>query len=256
MQEKPLLYQVENNIATFTINRPEKRNSLTPAAIENFLEHLGSAEEDQNVRAICITGAGNKAFCAGAELGNAMTGQQHDAFDAYASLLKRITGFAKPTLAKVNGYCLAGGMGLMLACDLVIASDRAQFGTPEVNVGLFPMMIGALVFRNISRKKAMEMILLGQRMDAVQALELDMINRIVTADELDKQVEEILRALAAKSPIGMKIGKQAFYAMSNLPFEPALDLLAQKLKQVAATQDAKEGIEAFMQKRSPVFTGR
>ena len=144
----------------------------------------------------------------------------------------------------------------MLACDIVIASSKAKFGTPEVNVGLFPMMIGALIFRNVLRKKAMEMVLLGEKISAEQALEMGMITRMVEPQELDSEVEKVVGVLAAKSPIGMKIGKEAFYAAADMPFEQALDLLAEKLGAVVSTQDAVEGITAFIEKRAPVFTGK
>ena len=151
---------------------------------------------------------------------------------------------------------MAGGMGLMLACDIVIAGDDAKFGTPEVNVGLFPMMIGALIYRNVLRKKAMELVLLGERFSAEQALEMGLVTRVVAADQLNAEVDTVLGILAAKSPIGMKIGKEAFYAMADMPFEEAVDFLTDKISEVAATDDAREGIMAFLEKRLPVFTGK
>jgi enoyl-CoA hydratase/carnithine racemase len=151
---------------------------------------------------------------------------------------------------------MAGGMGLMLACDIVIAKNDVKFGTPEVNVGLWPMMIGALIYRNVLRKKAMEMILLGERLTADQALSMGLITRAVQPDKLDQEVNQILKSLAAKSPIGMKIGKEAFYAMADMPFEEAVDFLSGKIAEVAATEDAKEGITAFIEKRKPEFKGK
>jgi enoyl-CoA hydratase/carnithine racemase len=159
-------------------------------------------------------------------------------------------------VARVNGACIAGGTGFMLACDIVIASSKAKFGTPEVNVGLFPMMIGALIFRNVLRKKAMEMVLLGEKLSARQALEMGMVTRVVEPEDLDIEVEKVLSALVTKSPIGMKIGKEAFYASADMTFEQALDLLAEKLGEVVSTQDAVEGITAFIEKRTPVFKGK
>ena len=185
-----------------------------------------------------------------------MSGGENEAFRNYAGLLKRLAGFPKPTVAKVNGYCLAGGTGFMLACDIVIAKNTAKFGTPEVNVGLFPMMIGALIFRNVLRKKAMEMVLLGEKLTADSALEMGLITRSVPPEDLDDEVDRVLASLASKSPIGMKIGKEAFYHMGDMPFEKAVDYLSGKLAEVASTQDAVEGITAFIEKRAPNFTGK
>jgi enoyl-CoA hydratase/carnithine racemase len=256
MAEQDLLYRVENRVAYLTINRESKRNSISADVTVLFFKYLDDAEKDQNVRAVCITGAGEKAFCAGADLGTSTTSDDQDGFQNYADLLKRIAAFPKPTVARVNGYCLAGGTGFMLACDIVIAADNARFGTPEVNVGLFPMMIGALIFRNVTRKKAMEMALLGEKLTAAQALEMGMLTRVVPADALDEEVDKVLQILSAKSPIGMKIGKQAFYKMADMPFEEAVDYLSQQLKAVVATEDAKEGITAFIEKRAPNFSGK
>jgi enoyl-CoA hydratase/carnithine racemase len=255
MTAEDLTYHVENAVAFLTINREPQRNSISPQAIRLFFEFLDQAEADATVRVVCVTGAGDKAFCSGADLGGAMADGQN-AFTQYAELLKRLASFPKPTVARVNGHCLAGGTGFMLACDIVIARDDAKFGTPEVNVGLFPMMIGALIFRNVLRKKAMEMALLGERLTAAEALAMGMLTRVVPADRLDDEVKAVLENLAGKSPIGMKLGKEAFYQMADLPFEKALDFLSGKLGEVAATEDAKEGITAFIEKRKPVFTGR
>jgi enoyl-CoA hydratase/carnithine racemase len=251
-----LICRSENGVGHFTINREDQRNALSLETISLFLEHLETAENKADVRVICITGAGNRAFCAGADLGDAATGSIEGGFRTYAQLLKRLCSYPKPVVARVNGHCMAGGMGLMLACDIVIATDKARFGTPEVNVGLFPMMIGALIYRNVLRKKAMEMVLLGERFTAVQAREMGLVSKVVAADQLDTEVDATLQKLAGKSPIGMKIGKEAFYAMADMPFERAVDFLAGKIAEVAATEDAREGIMAFLEKRTPVFKGK
>ena len=259
MTEKDLLYEVKDSVAHITINREKYRNSISGQAVDLFMAYLDQAEKDDVVRVVCVTGAGEKAFCSGADLGGAMIekgGGKNNAFQNYANLLKRLAGYSKPTVARVNGYCLAGGTGFMLACDIVIAKNSSKFGTPEVNVGLFPMMIGALIFRNVLKKKAMEMVLLGEKLSAAQAQEMGLITRAVEPDKLDETVNGILESLAGKSPIGMKIGKDAFYAMQDMGFEDALDYLCQKLGVVAATQDAVEGITAFIEKRPPVFKGK
>ncbi|MEW6261731.1 MAG: enoyl-CoA hydratase-related protein [Thermodesulfobacteriota bacterium] len=256
MEDRPLLYRVEGSVGCITINREPQRNALTPEAVTLFHEYLDQAEKDELVRAVLVTGAGDKAFCTGAQLVGGISTEGQDAFESYARLLGRIVAFPKPTVARVKGYCLAGGMGFMLACDLVIAGDDSKFGTPEVNVGLWPMMIGALIFRNVLHKKAMEMILLGERLTAQEALAMGLITRVVPAADLDREVGQVLAALAAKSPIGMKIGKQAFQAAANLPLDEALVFLSRKIQEVAATEDAREGITAFIEKRPPQFKGR
>lgn len=253
-----LLYRVEDHVAFFTINREKQRNAISAKAISLFLEYLDTAETDEAVRAVCITGSGDKAFCAGADLGNTMSGDKNEvmsSFQNYADLLKRLATFPKPTIARVNGTCIAGGTGFMLACDIVIASETAKFGTPEVNVGLFPMMIGALIFRNVLRKKAMEMILLGETLTAEDALEAGMVTRIVRPENLDTEVNSILSSLASKSPIGLSMGKSAFNDIAEKSLEDSVDILAERLMAVASTEDAKEGITAFIEKRKPVFKG-
>ncbi len=256
MSEQELTYKVEDRIGLITINREAKRNSISPEVTRLCHQYLDEAEKDENVRVICITGSGEKAFCSGADLGGAIDSDGANAFQEYANLLKRIASYPKPTVARINGYCLAGGTGFMLSCDIVVAAEHAKFGTPEVNVGLFPMMIGALIFRNVLRKKAMEMCLLGEKLTARQAMEMGMVTRVVASDQLDTEVNQILKNLAGKSPIGMKIGKEAFYHMADMPFEEAVDYLCGQLGAIASTEDAKEGIMAFLEKRQPNFTGK
>jgi enoyl-CoA hydratase/carnithine racemase len=256
MEDRHLLYRVDEGVGYITINREAQRNAITPEALSLFHAYLDEAEKDVQVRALLITGAGDKAFCTGAQLSGGVSTQGKDVFGSYADLLNRLAGFPKPTVARVKGFCLAGGMGFMLGCDIVIASDDSRFGTPEVNVGLWPMMIGALIFRNVLQKKAMEMILLGERLTAQEALAMGLITRVVPAGDLDDEVKKVMAGLTAKSPIGMRIGKQAFSAMAGLPLHEALQFLSEKLKEVVGTEDAKEGITAFIEKRQPHFTGK
>ncbi len=258
MNAKDLLYRLDGNTAWITINRKEKRNSISSNVVTLFFEYLDQAENDPSVRAVCITGAGDKAFCSGADLGNMAAEDVSENSPArnYAQLMKRVASFPKPTVARVNGYCLAGGTGFMLACDIVIAKEEAEFGTPEVNVGLWPMMIGALIFRNAMKKKAMEMVLLGQKLSAKEAENMGMVTRVVPSEKLDEEVNRILSILSEKSPVGMRLGKEAFYAMDTMNFEEALDYLSGKLVEVASTEDAKEGLTAFLEKRKPQFKGK
>ena len=256
---KDLLYEVIGQTALLTINREKKRNALTQEMISDFLGYLDRAGNDADVRAVCITGAGEKAFCAGADLAGSLKtedGGNPSGAERYAALLKRFSKFPKPLVARVNGPCLAGGIGLMLSCDIVIAENDVFFSTPEVNVGIFPMMVGTLLLQNVTRKKAMEMVLTGRRVSAEEAEKMGLITRAVEPGRLDEEVRKTLKSLTANSPAGIRMGKEAFRVMGELPFDEAVDYLCKALARVTATEDAKEGIAAFLEKRSPDFKGR
>jgi len=255
----PLLYQVNENVATLTINRPDRRNAITQDMIESFREYLNRADEDSQIRAICLTAAGDRIFCSGADLGVTLSGEGEERLKGarnYASLVKKMTEFGKPLVAKVNGPCLAGGLGLMLACDIVIARDDAYFRTPEVNVGIFPMMVGALLLRHIGLKRTMDMVLTTRKVSAREAEAMGLITRAVPAEQLDQEVQGVLQGLVQKSPIGLKIGKRAFRQTWDMPFGEAVDHLCRALGEVVSTEDAAEGMVAFLEKRKPVFKGR
>ena len=252
-----LLCEARNDLAFLIINRESRRNAISQEMITAFLAHLDRLDRDPEVRAVCLTGAGDKAFCSGADLAGSLSGEDRLAGPRnYAALLKRMASFGKPLVARVNGSCLAGGLGLMLSCDIVIARNDATFFTPEVNVGIFPMMVGALLYRHMGRKKAMDMVLTGRRISAAEAERLGLITRAVEPERLDQDVNETLQLLASKSPIGMRIGKEAFRVMSDMPFDEAVDYLCEALGRVIATEDAQEGMKAFLEKRVPVFKGR
>jgi enoyl-CoA hydratase/carnithine racemase len=254
-----LLYKLEDHVALLTINRESRRNAISQEMIDAFIDFLQKANHDDEVRAVCITGSGEKAFCSGADLLVTLGNEGDDRLAGakkYAELLKRLSRFEKPLVARVNGHCLAGGLGLMLSCDIVVARDDALFFTPEVNVGIFPMMVGALLYRNMGRKKAMEMVLTGRKYTAQEAERAGLITRAVSPEDLDQEVHESLQLLTSKSPIGLRIGKEAFRAMSEMPFEEAVDYLCQALGKAISTEDAMEGMAAFLQKRAPQFKGR
>jgi enoyl-CoA hydratase/carnithine racemase len=256
---KDLIYEVIGRTALLTINREKKRNAITQEMITSFLEYLDRAERNNDVRAVCLTGAGEKAFCAGADLAGSLSAEDSgylSGAERYAELLKRFSKFPKPMVARVNGPCLAGGIGLMLSCDIVIARNDAFFSTPEVNVGIFPMMVGALLKQNVTRKKAMEMVLTGRRVSAEEAEKMGLITQAVEPGHLDEEVQKTLKFLIGNSPTGIRMGKEAFRVMGELPFDEAVDYLCQALARVTATEDAKEGMNAFLQKRPPDFKGR
>ena len=254
-----LLYEVKDGAAFLTINRESRRNAISQEMITAFMNYLDKADHDEKVRVFCITGAGEKAFCSGADLAVTLAGEEEDRLAGprnYAGLLKSMGGFGKPVVARVNGPCLAGGIGLMLSCDIIIARNDTFFRTPEVNVGIFPMMVGALLYRNVVRKKAIDMVLTGRKVPAPEAESMGLITRAVEPERLDAEVDETLKLLISKSPIGMRIGKEAFHAMSDMPFDEAVDYLCEALGRAISTEDAMEGMTAFMQKRKPDFKGK
>ncbi|MDQ7781436.1 MAG: enoyl-CoA hydratase-related protein [Desulfomonilaceae bacterium] len=257
MSDAELLYDVREKTAWFTINREQRRNALSLGMIDLFFQYLDRAEADDAVRVGCITAVGDKAFCSGADLTSATAdGDPLAGAAKYAELLKRMAHFSKPLVARINGHCMAGGMGFMLSCDLVYAREGVNFGTPEVNVGLFPMMIGALIFRNAGRKKALEMIYTARTYSAAEAEEMGLITRACPAETLDATVSEALRAIASKAPLALRFGRRAFAAVEGKGLEESLDYLCEELRKVASTEDAKEGMTAFVQKREPVWKGR
>lgn len=254
-----LLYEVKDGTAFLTINREARRNAISQEMIRDFTDYLDKADGDEAVRVVCVTGAGEKAFCSGADLAVTLAGEEEERLAGprnYAGLLKKMAGFGKPLVAKVNGPCLAGGIGLMLSCDIILARNDTFFMTPEVNVGIFPMMVGALLYRNVGRKKAIDMVLTGRKIPAAEAESMGLITRAVEPARLNDEVQETLKLLISKSPIGIRIGKEAFHAMSDKPFEEAVDYLCEALGRAISTEDAMEGMTAFMQKRRPDFKGK
>jgi enoyl-CoA hydratase/carnithine racemase len=257
MSEPELLYDVRDAAAWLTINREARRNALSREIIDLFQEYLDRVEADDGIRVVCLTAAGEKAFCSGADLAISFDGDEAlTGARKYAGLLKRMAAFPKPIVARVNGHCLAGGMGFMLASDIVYAHEGVKFGTPEVDVGLFPMMIGALIFRNATRKKALEMIYTARLLTAAEAEEMGLITRAVPREELDVVVQKTLHSIASKAPVAVKMGRRALAAAESLTLNDALDFLSEELARVVATEDAKEGLTAFMQKRQPEWKGR
>jgi len=254
-----LLYEVKDRTAFLIINREDRRNAITQEMMARLDACLDLADGDENVRAVCLTASGARAFCSGADLGLTLAGEGGDRLAGtrnYAALLKKMSRFGKPTVARVNGACLAGGLGLMLSCDIAIARQDVSFWTPEVNVGIFPMMVGALLIRQVGWKKMMDMVLTGCKVPAPEAERIGLISRAVAPERLDEEVGEVLKGLTSKSPIGLRIGKEAFRTMADMPFDAALDYLCEALGRAVATEDAREGMMAFMEKREPKFRGR
>jgi enoyl-CoA hydratase len=245
-------------IVRITLNQPEKRNPISPRSLGELMHALQRVSENDDARVVVLTGAG-KAFSAGGDLSQLSGASQPDSEIEPASLvtsLERMHDLGKPIIAMVNGHALAGGMGLMVACDLVVASDKATFGTTEINVGLWPMMITAEITRNIGRKKTLELMLTGRRIDASEALTLGLINQHVPAEELEEATMKLAAEIASKSPATVALGLRSFYATQDMSFGESLSTLEAGLAQVLATEDAREGLMAFLQKRPPVWKGR
>ena len=255
-----LLYDVADGVATLTINRPERRNALSWEVIEGLRSHVAAARADRDVRVLVLTGAGDRAFCAGADLtgmrADAGYADVHDARGELARLFDDLWKLGKPTIARVRGYCLAGGFGLALSCDLVVAADDATFGTPEIDVGLWPYMITVPLCRSMPPKRALELMMTGRRIDATEADRLGILSRLVPVEQLDAAVDELATTLAGKSPSVMKLGRDSFYTVWDQSAADALRLLHPMLTVTTELEDAAEGIAAFVEKRPPVWRGR
>jgi enoyl-CoA hydratase/carnithine racemase len=254
-----LRYEVKDHTAYLTINREDRRNAISQEMLTAFHAGLDRADQDETVRVVCLTGSGDRAFCSGADLGLTLAREGGDRLAGarnYAALLKKLARFGKPLVVRVNGACLAGGLGLMLSGDIVLARRDAAFWAPEVNVGIFPMMVGALLLRHLGPKKMMEFVLTGRKVSAPEAERIGLITRAVEPERLDEEVQAVLKTLTAKSPIGLRIGKEAFRAVGDLPFDEALDSLCEALGRAVSTEDAREGMTAFLEKREPNFKGQ
>jgi enoyl-CoA hydratase len=260
---QPSLEQVlltsAGHVATVTLNRPEQRNPLSATMLRDLAAALRWCKDESEVRVVVVTGAG-RVFCAGADLssfdGETSTIDKFRSRDLFVDLFVLMAELGKPIVGRINGHALAGGFGLACSCDILVAVDNATFGTPEINVGIWPMMIQAILSRSVPRKVLLEMEMLGDRWTAAQLQSLGVVNRVVPHEQLDSTVDEIAEQLARKSPIAMRLGRDSFYRQQDMDFRAAMHYLHGQFLLVSQTEDSREGIKAFFEKREPEFKGK
>lgn len=258
MTYEEILYEVEEGVAKITLNRPEVRNRLSTKMIGEILEALDRARNDAEVRVLIITGAGDQAFCAGADISEFQTRpalEHRRIYDKHARLPKAFRELGKPSISAVNGLALAGGLGLAIYSDITIASDRARFGTPEINIGVWPMIVSATLRRVIGRKRTLQLMLTGEIIDAHEAERIGLVSEVVQHDRLMNRAMEIAGKLKAKSPVILKLGREAYYDTEDVEFDKAVNYLRDMVLLLLATEDAQEGVRAFLEKRPPVWKG-
>ncbi|MDH3469907.1 MAG: enoyl-CoA hydratase-related protein [Acidimicrobiia bacterium] len=244
--------------ATITIDDPERHNPLSATAMAELAATIDRAAADPAVRVIVVTGAGDKAFSAGGDLAGDFVDDpmgHHADRAALADAFRALRKAGKPTIARINGHALGGGFGVAVACDIGIAVDTAALGMPEINVGLWPMMVIAVVQRAMPHKAALELMMTGRRLSADEAMSLGLVSRVVESSDLDAVVDETVDALSSKSSTVLQMGRDAFYGAQDMDFDAALDYLHNGLTAVALTDDAAEGVAAFLEKREPNWSG-
>jgi len=252
-----LLQERRGNVLWLTINRPAQRNAITPPVMDAMARAIGEAGADRSLCAIVVTGGGDRAFCAGADLGG-----ETFRFDyaeptlPFANLLRVAHASKVPLVARVNGACMAGGMGLLAMCDLAVASSKARLGLPEVKVGVFPMQVIALLQRMISQRDLYELCLTGEPIDAQQALQMRLVNYVEPPENLDQKLDWLIARLADKSPAAIRRGRFAMRQVESMSFPEAIAFMEGQIGLTALTDDAAEGMSAFREKRPPQWTGR
>jgi len=256
-----LIYEAaESGVATIALNQPETRNALSPQMLAELLEALQHARDDEQVRVVVLTSTHASVFSSGGNLAafSSEVSQldKHRENERFPEIFRLLGELGKPSICAAGGHVLAGALGLALACDLIVAKESARFGTPEINVGLFPFMVAALLYRNVPRKKAAELLLLGEQISASDAERIGIVNRVVADDEFDRAVSEWAHKLAGKSPLMLKLGKDAMFRQQDMAFAEALEHLRSQLTLALATEDLQEGVAAFFDKREPQWKGR
>ena len=254
--EPELLQRQQDGVLWLTINRPERRNAISPGVLAGLIEALTRANADREVRAIVLTGAGDKAFCAGADLatGQSFKFDYSEPTQGIANLFRLSRQLNVPLVARVNGACMAGGMGLMAMCDMVVAAPHAIFGLPEVKVGVFPAQVLSVLNGLIGARALTELCVTGEPISAQEALQLGLINRV--ADDLDAGVQALLDRFLDKSPAAIRRGLYLMKRIGAMSFEESMAFTESQIGLFALTEDAAEGQAAFREKRKPQWSGR
>jgi enoyl-CoA hydratase len=261
MAYETILYEVASNgVATITLNQPDTRNALSNEVLGELVAAYEAARDDDAVRCVVLTSSHDRVFSSGANLGG-FAGDvplihKHFGSDRFVRLFRLIGELGKPSICAANGHVLAGALGIALAHDLIVAKEGAEFGTPEINVGAFPFMIMALIYRNVPRKRTNELLLLGERISAQEAKDAGIVNKVVAEDEFQAAVDDWAGKLASKSPLIMRLGKDAMFRQQDMAFLDALEYLHANLTLALSTEDIVEGVQAFFEKREPQWKGR
>lgn len=252
--------RLDGAVLRLTIDRPEARNSLDGEVLDGLTSALREARADERSRVVVLTGAGDRAFCAGADLAAGLAGDNalagHEARGGLRELFAAAEELDKPLVGRVNGHALAGGFGLALMCDLLVAVDSATFGTPEVRVGLWPFVISRVIAEHLGPKRALELMMTGRRITADEAASWGLVNRVVPAAQLDVAVTELTDQLTRGAPLAQRLGRRSFYTSRGLPHREAMAYLHGMLDLTVQTEDVVEGVTAFLEKRDPQWRGR